>query len=174
MRLLILFLLLLLGLQSAYAAQYYRCTNASGNTLFSQEPCGPDAVIETVDESYIGGENRGDSPNAIDQLKSYRQKIKHIDEITGAKSKVNRKSRSSAEPCDSVSTLELRNARVSKDVMKCHTTDDVKHIYGEPASISTWSERSGYDTRWKYRTEQDGKMYIFFKEGLVMKWSNHN
>jgi len=49
MKLCILPILLLLSTSHAQAAEYYRCTNPNGATVFSQQPCGPDASAAIID-----------------------------------------------------------------------------------------------------------------------------
>jgi len=170
MKFCILPILLLLSASHAQAAEYYRCTNPNGATVFSQEPCGPDAVVETLRDSYIGGNNRSSSRSAVEQLENYRRNLKHIDNITGSNKTLKQEKDG---PCANVTSLQLRNARVSKDLMSCHSEDDVRHIYGSPNSVSTWSDNSSYDTRWRFRTEKSGKVYVYFKNGRVTKWSMH-
>ena len=152
------------------AAEYFHCTDANGNQSFSQEPCGPDAVAETINDSYLGGENSTPGRSPLDQLENYRNSVKKIERITGKPEKT-KTTKSTQARCDNVSSLTLRNARVSRDVMKCHSMDDIRDIYGEPKSISTWSDKSAYDTRWKFRSDDRKTTYIYFKQGKVTKWN---
>ena len=153
---------------SSWAENYYRCTDINGHDIFSQEPCGPDA-IEGKLPSNIETINPG--RNAVQQLENYRKSVERIGRITGSAAKSKSPQTS---PCDNVSRMQLRNARVSKDIMQCHSEDDIRHIYGVPKSISTWSDRPAYDTRWRFNDEEnDGKIYVYFKDGLVTKWSIH-
>ena len=168
-----LFTLLLLCLTlstHSKAAEYFHCTDANGNQSFSQEPCSPNAVIETTNDSYLGGEKLDPGRSALEQLENYRNSVKKIERITGKPEKV-KKEKNTRPPCDNVLSLTLRNARVSKDIMKCHSMDDIRDIYGDPNSVSTWSDRSSYDTRWKYRNDKKQTTYIYFKQGQVTKWN---
>jgi len=158
-------------IQPVLAVKYYRCKDQRGNTVFSQDPCGPNAVEGTVKETPRAiNDGASSNRNAVQQLENYRKSLKQIDNITGWKSKA---SPSKTEPCDNVSRMQLRNARVSRDIMKCHSEDDIRHIYGMPDSVSTWSDKSAYDTRWRYHHENEGKIYVYFKDGLVSRWSTH-
>ena len=109
--------------------------------------------------------------SALDQLENYRKQIRQIDHITGTEKKP---VENHSDPCDLVSSLQLRNARVGKNLMACQSMDDVEHIYGTPDSVSTWSKRKAYDTRWLYRLDDDSRIYVFFKDGLVTKWNSHS
>ena len=168
MKSLTVFALALLLSQPLLAEQYYRCTAANGHIIFSQEPCGPEAEIR---QHQVVPRGQSQAPNAIEQLENYRNSVRQINNITG---KTEHSSDKKKTACSDVSSLKLRNARVSKDIMRCHNEDDVRHIYGAPQSVSTWSDRSAYDTRWRYRPEQGGKVYVYFKDGLVTKWSTHD
>lgn len=150
------------------AIDYFRCSDAAGNIIFSQIPCGPDAVVEILQEPQMN--QGGQSRSAIEQLENYRKEVRKVQRITGSKRSQREEK---TDDCDAVSSLALRNARVSKDVMKCHSMDDVRHIYGEPHAEDTWSDRSAYDTRWKYRQRSHGRLYVYFKQGRVSKWSQH-
>lgn len=157
------------------ASDVYRCTdaNANGNVIYDQKPCGPDAVVETLEDSYIGEKQNTRSRSAIEQLENYRRSVRETEKITGSR-KESTKRKTDNDPCASIISLTLRNARISNDVMKCHTMEDVRSIYGDPKSVSTWSDRSAYDTRWKYWSREEGARYIYFKYGRVTKWSTHN
>lgn len=173
MKIHVLSFILLITASVVQATDFYRCDGAGGHVIFSQKPCGPDAVVETVPDSSLKGGVRGPSRSAIDQLENFRSEVRKVEQITGSENrKIKRKSKTG--PCENVSTLALRNARVSKDVMKCHSMDDVRHIYGEPRSIDTWSDRSAYDTRWNYRNNNSARVYVYFKEGRVTRWRTHN
>lgn len=162
--------LILFGCGTLHATDYYRCGDAGGNMTFSEKPCGPDAVVETVEDSYLGGQDRHTERSAIEQLENYRKEVRKVEKITGKK--INKKNnRIKEEPCDHASSHALRNARVSNDVMKCHSMDDVRHIHGEPDSVYTWSDRSSYDTRWTYRNDEKDTLYIYFKKKKVTKWN---
>lgn len=159
---------ILLFCEVSYAAEYYRCKDATGNITFSEIPCSPDAVVKSTRDSYLGGQKRNNDRSAIEQLQNYRKEVRRVESITGQNKKTIQKKNGH---CETVSSLALRNARISKDVLKCHSMDDVRHIYGEPVSVSTWSDKSAYDTRWKYRTDDKRRIYIYFKQGKVTKWS---
>ncbi len=163
----------ILLINSSLAENYFRCRDNNGSIVFSQAPCGPDAIegkLPTHSESI----NLKKTPrrNAVQQLENYRNSLKQIDRITGSSSSPKTPARETGS-CENVSRMQLRNARVSKDIKKCHSEEDIRHIYGAPDAISTWSDRSGYDTRWRYNDDNEGKIYVYFKNGLVTKWSTH-
>lgn len=161
---------LLLGCEAGYATEYYRCEDAGGNITFSEKPCGPDAVVKTTRDIYLGGQDRNSDRSALEQLQNYRKEVRKVERITGPDKKTNRQKEGQ---CENVSSLALRNARIRGDVMKCHSMDDVRSIYGEPTTVSTWSNKSAYDTRWKYRKNDNRRVYIYFKQKKVTKWDQH-
>lgn len=162
---------LLLFFASVQATEVYRCTQPNGATSFSQQPCGPDAVVKSVRPPAVESDRGQTGRSPIEQLENYREQVKHINRLTGGKQQ---KERRNTSPCDHVTSLELRNARVSKDLMICQSMDDVRHIYGTPESVSTWSNRKGYDTRWFFRPKETGRVYVYFKNGRVTNWNTHS
>jgi hypothetical protein len=162
-------ILIFLYSMSVSGAQVYRCTNASGNLVYSETPCGPDAEIKVIKNTYISGKN-GSSPSAVEQLENYRQNVRYINKITGSENTTT-KTNAQEDPCDGVTQFQLRNARIGKDISKCHSKDDVRHIYGEPDSIDTWSERVDFDTRWRYRKANNNRIDVYFKDDRVTKWN---
>ena len=161
---------LLLICACVQATEVFRCTQANGTTTFSQQPCGPGAVVESVRPPIVESEKGQTGRSAVEQLENYREQVKRINRLTGnKKQKENHKS----APCDDVTSLELRNARVSKELMACQSMNDVRHIYGTPESVSTWSSRKAYDTRWLFR-EENGRVYVYFKNGRVTSWNTHS
>jgi len=152
---------------SLTATDYYRCTNSSGNTTFSETPCSPEATLNSTKESYLGKKGHSSSQSAKDQLRAFQA----IQSDSTYPSKTKTKN-SKPEPCKTVNALQLRNARISNTLMKCHSQNDVRDIYGEPLSVSTWSSKSSYDTRWKYQLKEE-RIYVYFKDGIVTKWNSH-
>ena len=67
-----------------------------------------------------------------------------------------------------MTSLQLRNARVGKQVVKCHAMADVRAILGTPDSVSTWSDNKSYDTRWTYRQGED-RQSVYFRQGRVTR-----
>jgi hypothetical protein len=157
---------------SVGAEQVYRCTNLQGVTVFSQQPCGPDARLETIDNPVV---NPSDSPSAVNQLNRYRESVRRIDRLIGketdAAATTGRKS-AGRDVCDQVGSLTLRNARISREVIKCHSEQDVRAIHGEPDEVESWSDRLDYDQRWTYRADFNNSIttYIYFRDGYVSKW----
>ncbi len=110
--------------------------------------------------------------SATEQLQNYRQQPRSIDKITGHQP-VRPTDKRTGKDCDRISALQLRNARVSRDLMKCHSEDDVRNMHGAPNSIDTWSDKPAYDTRWTYRKERQ-TLRVYFKNGRVTRWQNRH
>lgn len=153
-----------------FAVDYYRCVNADGSIVFSQKSCGPDAAAGVIEHQPTGNSTAGSSPSAIEQLENYRRDVNKINRLIGSKEKT---PKPETDHCDQVTALSLRNARVRKEIMKCHSEDDIQHIHGTADSVSEWSDRKAYDTRWTYRSREEGTLYIYFKQGKVTRWSRH-
>jgi hypothetical protein len=155
------------------ADQVFRCTNAQGVAVFSEIPCGPDAQVETYDSPRS---QDAASPTAIDQLNRYRDSVRDIDRLIGREQRpaaATRPREQDQDTCRQVASLKLRNARVARRVIMCHSKSDVRAIHGEPDVVENWSDRKAYDTRWTYHASYDDPLttYIYFKDGLVSKWS---
>ncbi len=165
-------LICLLALPPAQAVDYYRCTQANGTTVFSESPCGPNAVREQV-EATPGVSPGAATPSAIDQLENYREQVRHIEKLTGSKARSD-PAKPKQDPCQGVSSLQLRNARISKSVTKCHSMDDIQAMFGSPDRVYTWSDRKAYDTRYLYRSTDKGRLNVYFKDGRVTRWSSRN
>ena len=171
-----LFLLMLLTLAIAplQAAQFYRCTDKQGNTLFSQQPCGPNAALQSMPDQIPPAQNQSGTPSPIDQLQNYRDEVRRIDELIGSDSpdRPASPSRTQSNDCDQVSSLQLRNARVSRDIQRCHSEADVRAMKGAPDEVYQWSDRKAYDTRWMfYSDDRKTTTYVYFKNGRVTRWN---
>lgn len=152
------------------AAEYYRCIDASGNMIFSQASCGTDAVTKTIKESRLNSSNTNTPRSAVEQLRVMRE-IRGSDE--SKKIKERNKPKRKNDSCSGISSLTLRNARVGKKLMKCHTKQDVQSIYGSPQSSADWSDSTVYDSKWTYYLKDSSTLFIYFKNGRVTEWSIH-
>ena len=61
-----------LSLPGLAAAGIYRCTDGNGRAVFSQSPCGADAVEVVIEDRRVGGSAAGDRP-ATDYAAMNRQ-----------------------------------------------------------------------------------------------------
>ncbi len=155
---------------TAFAVDVYRCTDANGLPVFSQRPCGPQAQVQTIQDLPAATSDPGRS--ATEQLQNYRKQLRRIDGITGHRP-ARSADKTTVRDCDRISALQLRNARISRDLMRCHSEDDVRNMYGAPGSIDTWSDKRAYDTRWTYRKDQQ-TLRVYFKNGRVTRWQNRH
>jgi hypothetical protein len=148
------------------AAGYYRCTDANGNTVFSQTSCRAGVEKQTIEET-ASTRTHGEKRSVFDQLESM-SKI--------GPDKVRKKPRVSKknDPCADVRPLALRNARVGGDIMRCHTQHDVRSMFGEPDSRSTWSSGNGGSVRWNYSFKDTSSLTVYFEHGKVTDWRKWN
>jgi hypothetical protein len=145
------------------AAGYFRCTDTNGNTVFSQTSCGAGAEKQTTEET-ASTQTQGEKRSVFDQLESM-SKI--------GPEKVTKKPRTSKkdDPCANVRSVVLRNARVGGDIMRCHTQHDVRSMFGEPNSTSTWSSGKGGDSvKWSYSFKDTSSLTVYFENGKVTDW----
>lgn len=151
------------------AADVYRCAGADGGTVFSEQPCGPDAEKLSIDaHERIGGAGE-DAPNAIEQLRNYRRNVRDIEELVGGEdAPAGARTPAAKNPCARVTSLQLRNARVGKDIVRCHRQADVRAILGEPDAVYTWSDNKAHDTRWTFHRGNTSH-YVYFKRGRVTR-----
>ena len=168
----LLFVLLLVPmLRSAdvFAVDVYRCVDAEGTVIFSEAPCGPDAEQRSYRgvEPLSGSKTPPESPKQ--QLQRYREEVEAVEKLIGKEpGKVaTRRAKSSGLNCNGVTRLQLRNARVKKQVLICHSKEDVRSMLGEPDRVETFTSRS-YDTRWSYYSSH-GSRRIFFTAGKVSR-----
>ena len=149
------------------AAGYYRCTDANGNTVFSQTSCGSEAEKQVTEESR-SVRTEGQSQNVFDQLNNMQK-------IGAEPSKKKPRVSKEKDPCADVRPLILRNARVGGDIMRCHTEHDVRSMFGEPDSTSTRSTGNGSErVRWKYAFKDTSSIAIDFQDGKVTSWRKWN
>ena len=163
-------LLVLMMPVSGQATDIFRCVGKDGSTIFSEEPCGPDAQKKSYQGTapLSGSESPPVSPQQ--QLRRYRKGVEEIEDLIGSddpKPAASAK-KSAALDCSGVTRLQLRNARVKKQLMKCHEMRDVRSILGDPDRVETFSDRRSYDTRWTYYFT-DGNQRIFFKDRRVSR-----
>ena len=148
------------------STSFYKCT-LNGITVYSEKPCSERAVKSTIEDIYIGQKTTGNPKTAEQQLQNFlKNKAPHV------RKKQKNKSNTS---CDDIPSLTLRNAAIKEQLLKCHSEKDVHSIYGAPSKIKTYSDSKYYDQRWKYKFNfNEGIMYIYFKNGLVTKWTKQD
>ena len=155
---------------SANATEVFRCVAADGSIAFSETPCGPDAQKKSYQGTapLSGSESPPVSPKQ--QLRRYQKGVEEIENLIGGDDPkpVTRKKKSYALDCSGVTRLQLRNARVSKNVMKCHTMRDVRSMLGDPDRVETFSDRKRYDTRWTFYFN-NGNQRIYFQNKRVSR-----
>ncbi len=155
---------------SPFATDVFRCVAADGSIVFSEAPCGPDAQKKSYQGTapLSGSESPPVSPKQ--QLRRYQKGVEEIENLIGRDDAkpATRKKKSSALDCSGVTRLQLRNARVSKRVMKCHLMRDVRSMLGDPDRVETFSDRKRYDTRWTYYFN-NGNQRIYFQNKRVSR-----
>lgn len=151
------------------AVDVFRCVDGDGTVIFSEAECGPDAEQRSYQgaEPLSGSKAPPDSPKL--QLQRYRKEVKAVEKLIGkdAPKPAAVSKKTSGPNCNGVTRLQLRNARVSKELLKCHSKQDVKSILGDPDRVETFSDRS-YDTRWSYYYDSGSKR-IFFTADRVSR-----
>ncbi|MEN8167638.1 MAG: DUF4124 domain-containing protein [Pseudomonadota bacterium] len=161
-------LFLLMSSMAINATGYYRCTDANGNTLFSQTSCGEKAELKTTKGNDLS--DAGEGQNVFEQLKAMRS----IGENANNKrSKKQASETNNNDPCDGITPLQLRNARVGGDIMRCHTKDDVTSMYGAPTHQTNWTDGTGFDTKWTYHFKESSRLIVYFSNEKVTSWSIH-
>lgn len=150
---------------TAHAAeQYYRCVDEQGRVTFSQSPCGPSSELREFDDDIGSGPARQRS--AAEQLR-IMERIRQ----GGGGDRAAAAARPPADLCAGVTSLTLRNARVGKQLTRCHTASDVRSMFGSPQSTARWSGGGVYDTRWNFVFEKGPRLSVYFKDGRVVRWS---
>lgn len=150
---------------AAHAAGYYRCVDANGNTTYSQTACSGSAVKRQTAAPHAAT-SRHETRDVFDQLEAMERLKAQPDRDTQARA-------SEDAPCDRASSIQLRNARVGKQLMKCQTKSDVQAIYGSPTSTANWPGRAAYDTRWSYHFPDSTAVFVYFKNDRVVDWSTY-
>lgn len=163
-------LLLLTFSMYSNAAGYYRCTDANGNTVFSQASCGDEAELKATKGTDSPHTSAGKGRNVFEQLEAMwsiggKSNSKSSNKRTGVSNK--------DDPCDGITSLQLRNARVGGDIMQCHTKDDVTSMYGVPTHQTNWTDGNGFDTKWIYQLSDSSTLLVYFRNDKVTSWSIH-
>lgn len=149
--------ILVFSFASEVSAAVYKC-DADGDIVYSAHPCGKDAVKLTLkDQSYP-------APSVTVPVS---QKTAHIEPAHAARPGKH------ACPIDSMSSIELRNMRVSGVIMMCEAADDVRATWGNPDSIKRTVSKGHVRERWVYNgprgkparsvSLEDGKVTSFQK-----------
>lgn len=155
---------------SSQATDVFRCVGEDGSVAFSETPCGPDAQKKSYQGSAPLSGSDAPPVSPQQQLRRYREDVQEIEDLIGREDSkaVPKKAKSSGPDCTGITRLQLRNARVSKRVMKCHAMQDVESILGDPDRVETFSDRKSYDTRWTYYFN-NGNQRIYFKNRRVSR-----
>jgi len=129
----------------------YQCDN-QGEVVFSDTPCGDNAVEITVDPFHIGG-----NFDATVQPRSHPP----IPEINSpAATNID---------CPYINTTRLRRYIVEKKVAHGMKPNDVERAWGRPTSII----RSSRGERWSYHHSDVARDYVYFENGCVVDWQQY-
>lgn len=135
------------------SAAVYQCDN-QGETVFSDTPCGDNAVEITVDPFHIGG-----SFDAAIQPPSQP----FTPEPPAPPAAVNN------QECPYINTTRLRRYIVEKKVAHGMKPNDVERAWGRPTSIV----RSSRGQRWAYHHSDVARDYVYFENGCVVDWQQY-
>jgi hypothetical protein len=149
------FVLVLLGLAlEATGSEVFRCSTADG-TVFSDEPCGPDAEKITVEDNTLGGNFGANLPEPRQQTPA-----------TAAPEDNARQEKESA--CRYISSTRLRTLTVRGEVAPGMTTEQVRKAVGRPTETYPVPQQT-----WVYETNYQGVLYsltyLYFRDGCVEK-----
>lgn len=144
------FIALLLCFPAAVQAAVYQCDNR-GEVIFSDTPCGDNAVEITVDPFHIGG-----SFDATVVPPSYTP-IPH------------KSPPAATDACPYINTTRLRRYIVEKKVVHGMKPNDVERAWGRPTSII----RSSRGERWSYHHSDVARDYVYFENDCVVDWQQY-
>lgn len=140
---------------TAAAAAVYKC-DAHGEIVYAAHPCGKHAIkLQLKDHSYSAP-----SPAKRAAAEPSRPMRK-------------RKSRSHACPIDAMSSIELRNMRVSHVIMVCESAAGVRATWGKPDAVTRSVSKGHVRERWVYKGPH-GKpaRSVSLEDGKVTSFKN--
>lgn len=135
----------------AYSA-VYQCEN-QGEVVFSDTPCGDDAVEITVDPFHIGG--------SFDATVQPRPHVP-TPELPPPAATNN-------TTCPYINTTRLRRYIVEKKIAYGMKPTDVERAWGRPTSII----RSSRGERWSYHHSDVTRDYVYFENDCVVEWQQY-
>jgi hypothetical protein len=94
-------------------------------------------LTRCTDKNYLPDKRSNNPDESIktpqQQLEDYRREVQKIDKLMGNVNTTRSENSSNRhiDDCGNDNTLSLRNARIGKDLIKCHTQKDVRSIFGK-------------------------------------------
>lgn len=150
----VLFVMIGTMFSSAQAQQIYRCTDANGQTIFSQQACPDGGAGEKVQAHNAPPSNGAEViPWANPPESPSRTRATTQVTVVGAPKK-----------CSSISDQEIRSAIIWEKVLVGMSTDQAIKSWGRPVKINRSS--SGPD-QWVYPNYQ----YLYIEDGCVVSWN---
>ena len=137
-------------------AAVYQCEQ-DGVVLFSDTPCGDEAVEITVDPFHLGGTL--DAP--------VRSPATPSSSVTPAPLAPTAKNQE--ESCPYINTTRLRRYIVEKKIAHGMKPEEVERAWGRPTSII----RSSRGERWSYHHSDVNRDYVYFENGCVVDWQQY-
>lgn len=128
--------LLMVGVTHTASAAVYRC-DKNGGIVYSAHPCGKDAV-------------KLDASNPKSSITVMSMSVPKPATVKQSGSKHAQKANQHACPVDSLSSIELRNLRVSHVIMVCESAEGVRATWGKPDVITRTVSKGHVRERWVY------------------------
>ena len=152
--------LLIAVLPECLHAQIYRCEKDSV-TVYSDKPCAPDAKPAKLPPAVVipAGEKADLLRDA--ELREQRESKA---EQRADKAEVEWQQSHAAGKADAE---RIREARVSREVVKGMTPADVRRVLGEPTLVSNNTSGKTPRETWSYAERDNKRVHVTFTEGVV-------
>ncbi|MDO6441531.1 DUF4124 domain-containing protein [Marinobacter sp. 2_MG-2023] len=140
---------------TATQAEVFRCSDAEGNTVFSDTPCGENAEAIQIRDNRIGGRFNQNLPASSAAKPEPHEKVEKASEAG-----------SEPETCRFINSTDLRRYLIREQVVKGMTREHVRSAFGNPPETY-----GGPQEVWIYQTDYYGALYeltyVYFKDGCV-------
>lgn len=148
----VLFLIVMLCVPAIAWAQVYRC-DESGETRFSDQPCGENSERVIIRDNQIGGSFGQNLPPESELEKDEQDEGK-------------REQQQTKDTCRFINSTDLRRYLVREQVVKGMTREHVRKAFGRPPETYPTPQET-----WVYQTKYYGNLYeltyVYFRDGCV-------
>ncbi|WP_417518980.1 DUF4124 domain-containing protein [Marinobacter sp.] len=144
-----------LAFAAAVQADVFRCSDAEGNAVFSDTPCGENAQSIQLRDNRIGGRFDQNLPTPEAAAPEPQEKAGKPTE-----------EESEPETCRFINSTDLRRYLIREQVVEGMTREHVRSAFGNPPETY-----GGPQEVWIYQTRYYGALYeltyVYFKDGCV-------
>jgi len=152
-------------------AGVYKCKMPDGSIKYQEMPCETSSPSEIVD---VPDDSSGSSLNPAYDPYSVMNQAMDLEVKEAAERRARAQRAAEAAANAGPSSLEIRNARVSDQVIRGMSPDDVRQSWGAPSSVYKGS--GGYES-WSYRRSYRGSYSsrtVIFNNGKVTNINSYD